>query len=189
MKCKKCKMDIPNGAKICPYCNSKQSMSVGGIIAAVILIVVGLSIVGNIGKGARQAQERASSSSQATMSRSEYISNCTEIAYEDLARNPDKYKGQAFVFTGKVIQVAEPTYGNTVSLRINVTKGEYSWSDTIFATVELSKSEDRILEDDILTIYGDCEGLYTYESIVGRQVSLPSIDIRYFSINKIDTAE
>lgn len=188
MKCRRCKMDIYRGAKFCPYCGSKQGIGLGGAILVLILIGVLVSIVSNIGKGAREAQESADSS-QPTISKYEYISKCTEIDYADLARNPDKYKGQSFVFTGKVIQVAEPTYGNTVSLRINVTQGEYVWSDTIFATVDLPKSADRILEDDVITLYGDCEGLYTYESIIGKQVSLPSINIRYFSVQQENTSE
>lgn len=168
---------------------NKKGLGCGGAIVVLILLGVFVSIIVNIGKGAREAEESANSSSQPEMSRSEYIDSCTEIAYEDLARNPDKYKGQAFVFTGEVIQVAEPTQGNTVSLRINVTEGELMWSDTIFATVDLPKSADRILEGDILTFYGDCKGMYTYESIVGKQVSVPSIDIRYFSIHQNGTSE
>ena len=29
MKCPKCRMTIPNGAEICPYCRSKQNLSFG----------------------------------------------------------------------------------------------------------------------------------------------------------------
>lgn len=188
MKCKKCKMDIPKGAKICPYCNSKQGIGCGTVIlvaVCIVIIIFAISAVSNIIKGYNNASSETASS-QPVISRSEYIAGCSEIAYDDLARNPDKYKGQSFVFTGEVIQVVEPNYGNTVYLRINVTKGKYTWSDTIFAEVELPKSADRILEDDIITIYGDCEGLYTYESITGTQVSVPSIKIRFFDISSAE---
>lgn len=184
MKCKKCKMDIPDGAKICPYCNSKQGgIGCAGIILAVIVVGVFISIVANIGRGMRESQESIAASETASiqqLTKDEYIAGCTDIAYSDLARNPDKYKGQAFHFRGKVIQTAAE--GNTTYLRINVTEGEYVWSDTIFAEVYLPQSADRILEGDIITLYGDCEGVYTYESIVGKQVSLPSISIRFFTI-------
>lgn len=39
MKCMKCKMDIPKGAKVCPYCGSKQGMGCG--VALVILLLLG----------------------------------------------------------------------------------------------------------------------------------------------------
>ena len=117
--------------------------------------------------------------------REQYISGCQHMSYADLARNPDKYKGQSFVFTGEIIQVIEPVWGNTVSLRINVTKEEYGYyTDTIYATVDLPEDADRLLEDDIITFYGDCDGLYTYKSVLGASISVPKIDIKYFNITQ-----
>lgn len=112
-----------------------------------------------------------------------YIASCKNIKYEDLARNPDKYKSQSFKFTGKVIQVVEPTVGHTVVLRINVTKTEYDfYTDTIYATVSIPKDSDRILEGDIITIYGNCEGMYSYKSVLGQKISLPEISIKYYKV-------
>jgi hypothetical protein len=118
----------------------------------------------------------------------EFKKSCKSIKYKTLARNPDKYKGKNYKLTGKVIQVQEPTYGDTVGLRINITKetAKYidyvSWSDTIYATVEIPEGEDRILEDDIITFWGTCDGLYSYTSITNSKISLPKIDIMYFNI-------
>lgn len=131
-----------------------------------------------------ESQKKEDEVIQAQRIKDEYISSCKQISYADLARNPDKYKGQAFVFTGKIIQVSEPTFGNIVSLRINVTKNEYgSYTDTVYATVELSDDSDRLLEDDIVKVYGDCEGLYTYTSVMGNSVSVPKINIQYFDFD------
>lgn len=133
----------------------------------------------------KEQQRKEEEAQQQQQSKDDYISSCQEIAFDDLARNPDKYKGQSFKFTGEVIQVVEPTFGDTVVLRINVTKTEYDfYTDTIYATVSVPDGSDRILEDDILTIYGDCEGLYSYESVLGQKISLPEIRIKYYTINK-----
>lgn len=133
----------------------------------------------------KEQKRQAEETKQEQKSKKDYIAACTEIAYDDLARNPDKHKGQSFKFTGEVIQVAEPTFGNTVALRINVTKDEYDfYTDTIYATVTVPDGSDRILEDDIITVYGDCEGLYSYESVLGQKISLPKISIKYYEINK-----
>ena len=111
------------------------------------------------------------------------MNSCRSISFEELSRNPDKLKGTALTFTGEVIQVTEPVIGDTVTLRIDVTKTEYGfYTDTILATVEVPEGEDRILEDDIITFYGDCEGLYTYTSVLGSKISLPKISIRYYEI-------
>lgn len=118
----------------------------------------------------------------------EYINSCKTIDFKTLARNPNKYKGDKFKFTGEVIQVQESEHlfddNTTVDLRINVTKGEYGiWEDTIFATVELSQNADKILEDDIITIWGKCDGDYTYESVLGSDITLPKMNIEYYSIS------
>ncbi len=116
-----------------------------------------------------------------------YKKSCKTIDYKTLSRNPDKYKGEKFKFTGQVIQVQETknlfSDTKTVELRVNVTKGEYGlWNDTIYATYEKSVEEDRVLENDIITIWGQCEGLYTYKSVLGSNISLPKIDVEYYSI-------
>jgi hypothetical protein len=116
-----------------------------------------------------------------------YKNNCKTLSFKDLSRNPDKHKGEKLKYTGKVIQVQEDEHwlddNTTVDLRINVTKDEYGlWDDTIFATVELPKNADRILEDDIITIWGECDGKYSYTSVLGSDVTLPKINIEYYSI-------
>ena len=58
------------------------------------------------------------------------------------------------------------------------------WDDTIISTVTIPDGEDRILENDIIDIYGTCAGLYTYESVLGQKISLPRIDIKYYSIHQ-----
>lgn len=119
----------------------------------------------------------------------EYINSCKTITFDKLGRNPNKYKGEKFKITGEVIQVQEG-WGDSVDLRINMTKTTYeyidevTWSDTIYATVEIGENEDKILENDIITIYGECEGDYTYESIMGSNVTLPKINVEYFKIGK-----
>lgn len=116
-----------------------------------------------------------------------YKNNCKTLSFKDLSRNPDKHKGEKLKYTGKVIQVQEDEHwlddNTTVDLRINVTKDEYGlWNDTIYATVELPKNADRILEDDIITIWGECDGKYSYTSVLGSDVTLPKINIEYYSV-------
>lgn len=116
-----------------------------------------------------------------------YKNNCKTLSFKDLSRNPDKHKGEKLKYTGQVIQVQEDEHwlddNTTVDLRINVTKDEYGlWDDTIYATVELPKNADRILEDDIITIWGECDGKYSYTSVLGSDVTLPKINIEYYSV-------
>lgn len=117
-----------------------------------------------------------------------FKNSCETIDYKTLARNPDKYKGNNYKITGEVIQVQEFRRNSTVELRINITKETYGYNDkayytdTVYCTVEIPDGEDRILEDDIITFWGTCDGLYSYESVVGSLISLPKIDIQYFEM-------
>lgn len=123
------------------------------------------------------------------ISEEDYKYSCDSIDYKTLARNPDKYKGKNYEFTGKVIQVSEQAKSNKVDLRINITKtiGEYtkieSWEDTIYAVIEIPKGADKILEDDVITFWGTCDGDYSYTSVLGNKISLPKIDIKYYELN------
>lgn len=135
---------------------------------------------------AKEEQERQNKEKEEQQkSKEDYISSCQAIAFSDLARNPDKYKGQQFKFIGEVIQVVEPTFGNAVVLRVNVTQTEYGfYTDTIYATVSIPDGADRILNGDIITIYGDCDGIYSYTSVLNQKISLPKIRIKYYSAAK-----
>lgn len=114
----------------------------------------------------------------------EYKKTCQEISYDDLARNPDSYKYDHFTFTGEVIQVYED--GIYTILRIDVTPytigDSVLYKDTIYAEVYIPSGADRILEDDIITVWGQCSGLITYESVFGQQISIPGLDIEYYEI-------
>lgn len=118
----------------------------------------------------------------------EYKDSCKTIDFKTLSRNPDKYKDNDYKFEGKIIQVQEG-WGDSVDLRINVTKEENKyldeplWTDTIYATVEIPAGEDKLLEDDVITFWGTCDGNYTYETVMGNNVSLPKIDIKYYKLN------
>lgn len=117
----------------------------------------------------------------------EYKKSCKDFSFKDVSRNPDKYKGNLYKVTGEVIQVQESSANRdgekSVDLRINVTKNKYDyWEDTIYISYTLPSGADRILEDDIITVYGECNGSYTYKSIVGSSVTLPKITAKYIEL-------
>ncbi len=108
-----------------------------------------------------------------TMSDDQFRDACESIDYEDLARNPDEYTGELVKFTGEVIQVMES--GSTGVMRVNVTKGSYGiYTDTVYVLYEVDSS-NHVLEDDIVSFYGTSTGLYSYESIMGATITIPSV--------------
>lgn len=117
-----------------------------------------------------------------TTSLGDYISNCQSVPYDDLARYPDNYKGTKLMFRGKVVQVSEGYFGVT-NYRISVTQGSYGiWTDTVFVTYSLPSGSAKILEDDIVDIYGESTGAYTYTAVMGQSVTIPGISAVYIGI-------
>lgn len=114
----------------------------------------------------------------------DFKTSCKTYTFEQMARNPEKFKGTNVKITGEVIQAL---YGsNSVDLRVNITKkGSYStyYTDTIYVTYYTKPGEDKILEDDIITIYGTSKGDYTYTSTIGATINLPLIEGKYIIIN------
>jgi len=111
------------------------------------------------------------------------INNCSEYTYKQIARNPDKYKGKYAKLTGEVVQTLE--YTDETILRVNITLDDYGfYSDTVYVVYNKSNSGNgRILEEDIITMYGILDGLESYESVLGSQVNIPKINAYYININ------
>ena len=116
-----------------------------------------------------------------TVSEAKYKGQCESISYDNLARDPDTYDGRKVKFTGEVIQVVEGDY--VTAYRIDVTKTRYGYTDTVYVVYVPEKGAPRILEDDIVTLYGEYTGLYSYESIMGATITIPSIMALYIDVN------
>lgn len=116
------------------------------------------------------------------MTEEEFKAACTVgYDYKTLARDPKTYIGNKAMFRGEVIQVMEDS-GITV-LRVNVTQNEWGyWEDTMYVWYIPDPEEPRILEDDIVTMYGEMQDLITYETIMGGTVTIPQLYAHYIDI-------
>ena len=130
-------------------------------------------------KTKREAEEKAKKEKE----EADFKASCQTYTFEQMARNPDNFKGTNVKVTGEVIQVL---YGyDSVDIRMNITKeGTYStyYTDTIYVTYTPKEGEDKILEDDIITVYGTSQGDYSYTSTIGAQVTLPLISGKYITL-------
>ena len=94
----------------------------------------------------------------------------TGITYDNLARNPDDYKGEKVKFKGKVVQVIEGDSENQIRLAVN---SDY---DTIlYCGYDPSIVSSRVLEDDIITVYGYSVGTISYQSTLGGTIPIPGV--------------
>ena len=96
----------------------------------------------------------------------------TGITFNQLARTPDDYTGDLVKFKGNVLQVIEGD--SEINLRIAVNDDYDKVVLVYYPKTLLSK---RVLEDDQITLYGTSRGLYTYESTMGGEITIPLIEI------------
>jgi len=94
----------------------------------------------------------------------------TGITYEQLARTPDEYVDEKVKFEGKVIQVIEGTVLNQLRFAVNS-----DYDNIVLITYNKDSVSRRILEDDVLTVYGKSQGLTSYNSVLGAKITIPSI--------------
>lgn len=139
-------------------------------------------------KAQKEQEEKAQKEQEAKQKEQDkknFIANCKTYTYEQMARNPENFKGTNVKLTGEVVQAL---YGsNSVDLRVNITKkGNYStyYTDTVYVVYYPETGEDKILENDIITIYGTSMGDYSYTSTMGAKITLPLISGKYITINK-----
>lgn len=114
-----------------------------------------------------------------------FIASCQNYTFEEMARNPNNFKGTNVKLTGEVVQVMTDSY--STNLRVNITKkGNYStyYTDTIYVVYHPKSGEDKILEKDIVTIYGTSQGDCSYQTVMGSRVTLPNIEAKYIIIQK-----
>lgn len=96
-------------------------------------------------------------------------SSYEKLNYKAVARDPEAYEYKLVQFSGKVIQVLED--GSVINYRI-ATKGSYD--DVVLVEYIRPEGASRILEDDKVTVYGLCTGVYTYSSTLGGKITIPS---------------
>lgn len=178
--CMYCGFRYSKKVKRCPQCGKKHTQPCYHkfwfwIIALLMVIIIFTP--------SDESYNSESENKEPVISETEYKAICSSVSYEDIARKPNEYMGETVVFSGKVIQVLEE--GKDVMLRVNVTEGEFGiWDDTIYVEYRRkSDNESRILEDDIVTLYGEIQGIKNYTAILGNQVSVPHLKAEYIELN------
>ena len=97
-----------------------------------------------------------------------------EALYESLdykanARDPEGYTGTKIKFNGKIVQVMEDD--GYASFRI-ASKGSYD--NVVYALYAIPENYKRFLEDDKVTVYATSTGVYSYTTVMGATVTIPS---------------
>ena len=99
------------------------------------------------------------------------------LPYDEMARNGDNHKGEKLQINGKVIQVIDSDDG-TAQLRVATRDG---YDDVYYIEIPASQwKTHRLLEDDVITFYGNVYGLLSYDSTMGGKITVPAMTVNMY---------
>lgn len=113
----------------------------------------------------------------------QFKASAQDIPFDDLARNPDANKGKRVHFHGKIVQVIEGDIDT--QYRVSVEQGDYGIWDSnkvIFVSYIRTGNDNRLLEDDIVDLWGTTNGTITYQSTMGGNITIPSVSARIMQL-------
>ena len=198
--CRTCGNEISKQARKCPACGAHhiQKLSdpeVIAILATIIFALLVLRYTANSTNNNPKVQDTSNgignsvsletsvktdgeaNAKNEEISREDYMAECAFIPYDDVARNPNSYVGDNVMFSGTVIQVSETAFdlfdSNSVDFRVETSDGVW------YVSYNRPEGESRILEGDYITCYGECDGITTYISVLGGNVTVPKLIMKY----------
>lgn len=119
-------------------------------------------------------------------SEDEFKSSCQEIGYKKLLRTPDDYVGQRIVITAEVQQIIDGgLFDDSKYYRVQTDNDDsgYFFDDEYFMYDERADDDMKILDDDVLKIYGEFTGLETMKRVItGSKDEVPVIKAYYIEL-------
>jgi len=91
-----------------------------------------------------------------------------EVTYGKLKKNADRFVGQAWAFTGKVLEIHEQ--GSTTTARIGI--GGYGL-DAIYVECRCTT---EFVEGNAVFVVGKVQGNYTYDTVAGWTLTIPQVN-------------
>lgn len=109
------------------------------------------------------------------ISEDDYKALCNTLEYEDILRNPDSNKGKYCVVKGTVDQIIEGFFGG-YTIYVKDSNGD-KWK----CFYKYKDGESHLLENDYVSFYGECKGTDTSTTVLGKQVTMPDIEVKYIN--------
>ena len=128
-------------------------------------------------KAAQEAAAKAAAEKAAKEAADRDPNSYQALPYDEMARNGDNHKGEKLQITGKVIQVIDTDDG-TAQLRVATRDG---YDDVYYIEIPASQwKTHRLLEDDVITFYGNVYGLLSYDSTMGGKITIPAMTVNMY---------
>lgn len=195
--CKHCGAEIAASAKVCPQCGGKNKPPIykrWWFIAIIVLIV--LSAIGGSGSSSDSSASSSKATSKASasitssvasvapeISEDDYKAECQTVDYKELCRYPEKYEGTKIVVKVKVSQIIDANFsGSEKAWRTYTDNSGYGFyaDDEYYMLDKRGGDAVKILDDDIITVYGEFTGLEKItRALTSTTDELPRIEVKY----------
>lgn len=195
--CKHCGAEIAASAKVCPQCGGKNKPPIykrWWFIAIIVLIV--LSAIGGSGSSSDGSASSSKSTSKASastassvasvvpeISEDDYKAECQTVDYKELCRYPEKYEGTKIVVKVKVSQIIDANFsGSEKAWRTYTDNSGYGFyaDDEYYMLDKRGGDAVKILDDDIITVYGEFTGLEKItRALTSTTDELPRVEVKY----------
>jgi RNA polymerase subunit RPABC4/transcription elongation factor Spt4 len=195
--CKHCGAEIAASAKVCPQCGGKNKPPIykrWWFIAIIVLIV--LSAIGGSGSSSDSSASGSKTTSKAStsaassvasvvpeISEDDYKAECQTVDYKELCRYPEKYEGTKIVVKVKVSQIIDANFsGSEKAWRTYTDNSGYGFyaDDEYYMLDKRGGDAVKILDDDIITVYGEFTGLEKItRALTSTTDELPRIEVKY----------
>lgn len=111
----------------------------------------------------------------------EYKASCKEYKYKDVLRNPADYIGEKVKITVKISTVHEESWMNECKYYFTRSNDEYDWwyGDEYVIFDKREEQKPKLLEDDIITVYGEIADPEHTVSLIVSSSELFAIDMKY----------
>lgn len=121
-----------------------------------------------------------------TESEDEFKASCKDIGYKKLLRTPEDYIGQRIVLTAEVQQIIDGgMFDDRKYYRIETDNdGSGYYYDDEYCMYDMRVNDDmKILEGDVLKIYGEFAGLETMKRVItGSKDEVPTVNVYYIEL-------
>lgn len=182
--CKHCGAQIAKTAKTCPICGGRNKKPLLKRVWFWLLIIgviyIGALVVSYVNYLYDDEYDKFYHNYY-EMSEEEFKNACTSVTFEDLSRNPNEYYGNNVKVTGEVFQKISDN-GEDAEYLVSITPegNEYYtyYTNQIYVWYYYDDA-DKMIEDDIVTIYGIGDNEYTYETVSGKVKTVPAIEAIY----------
>lgn len=111
----------------------------------------------------------------------EYKDSCNEYKYKDVLRNPEDYVGEKVKITVKISTAIEESWMNDCKYYFAYSNDEYDWwlGDEYVIFDRREEQKPKLLEDDVITVYGEIADPEHTTSLILSSSELFAIDMKY----------